>query len=243
MTKKTILIQGYSIIQRFSFSIFCSYLVLIIIGSLFPRFSIHYQTGEISSGLVPQEGDNFKIANEPAVYRLEDGKRRLYRSDTSFFNHSDNKAFDTAYENGGILICNKTTVLSFPLGDYMPAEPGGIDTKYREQLASERFKKALFRTDKIVHFSSYAIFAILLLIVLQQYSLWSNFIKIAVVFLAGTIIGGGIELLQFAFIPGRDQELLDFIFNSLGLITGVFLYQKISSKLSLIAKNQQPNPK
>lgn len=223
---KKLVNQLFKLLQQHSFTVFFIYVAIITTGSLWPRLSEHYQTGEIASGLTPKEGDNFKLANYPAVYRLEEGKRRQYTSDTSFFNHSENKPFDTPYELGGILICDKETVFSFPMGDYMPLEPGGVGKKYKQELAWDKFKTAFFRSDKVVHCFSYAVFAIFLLVVLQQYPQWSKFTKTIIVFLVGTLVGGSIEWLQFEFIPGRDKELLDLLFNTVGLVLGTYLYNK-----------------
>ena len=202
-----------------------------IIGSLWPRITRHYQTGEISSGLFPKEGDNFKMVNIAAVYRLQEGKRRKYTSDTSFYNYSENKDFDTPYEDGGILICDKKTVFSFPMGDFMPFKPGGVGKKFYRKSFGDSFVEALFRKDKVKHFFAYAFFAVLLFILLQQYSSGSVKMNIIIILVSGTLLGGGIEYLQFEFIPGRDKELLDLLLNSIGLIGGILLYHKYLAKL------------
>ena len=201
--------------------------MVIVVGSLWPKLSRHYQTGEISSGLVPKDGDNFKIANDPAVYRLDNGQRRQYKSDTAFFNHSNNKPFDTPYEEGGILICDKEVVLSFPMGDYMPKEEGKIGEVYLHKKAWERFREAFFRRDKVKHCIAYAIFAFLLLLLLKRYTQWSTTIQGFVLLVLGTLLGEGIEWLQYLYIPGRDKELLDLAFNTLGLLLGYFIYQQL----------------
>ena len=218
-------------IKKFSFLIFFFYVTLLIMGSLWPRITRHYQTGEISSGLIPLEGDNFKMVNIAAVYHLQEGKRRKYTSDTSFYNYQGNKDFDTPYKDGGILICDKKTVFSFPMGDFMPFKPGGVGKKFNRKSFGENFVEALFRKDKVKHFFAYAFFAILLFILLQKYSPFSDKINMFIIFVSGTLLGGGIEFLQFEFIPGRDKELLDLLLNSIGLIGGVVLYQKYLANL------------
>ena len=93
------------IIKKFSILTFLLYVASLILGSLLPNVTRHYQTGEISSGLVPKEGDNFKMVNIAAVYCLQKGERRKYTSDSSFYNYSKNKGdFYTikhAYQNSG----------------------------------------------------------------------------------------------------------------------------------------------
>ena len=145
--KKTI-----ELIKKYSLLLFVLHLILVVTGSLWPHLSRHYQTGEISSGKTPKEGDNFKIANDPIVYRLEDGKRRQYKSDTSFFNNSHNKPFDTPYEQGGILICSKEVVLASAIGNYMPSDIGGRGAVYLHKSVWEDLEAALFRRDKVSHF-------------------------------------------------------------------------------------------
>lgn len=214
------------LLKKYSLSFLIVYLLLIVTGSLWPSLSRHYQTGEISSGKIPSEGDNFKIVNDPIVYRLDDGKRRQYKSDTAFFNNSDNKPFDTPYEQGGILICDKEVVLAFSIGNYMPKEVGGRGEAYLHKSTGQQLKEGVFRSDKISHFFAYVGLAILLLIVLERYSSWTLAIKYLFVLVLGILFGAGIEQLQFDYIPGRDKELLDVVFNTLGVLVGIFVYNR-----------------
>jgi len=217
--------KGLELLKKYSILIFLCYISVITLGSLWPRLSEHYQTGEISSGLRPKEGDNFKMVNTAAVYRMEDGKRRRYETANSFFSDSTNQPFDTPYEYGGILICDKDVVFSIPRGNDMPEEPGGIGKEFKKKDIWERLKEGVFRRDKVTHFVAYVIFAILMLILLQQHTRWNMLLKTIIVLVIGTLFGGGIEYLQFEFIPGRDKELLDLVFNTLGLLVGVYLYR------------------
>lgn len=220
--------------QVYNYSIFwlVLYLCLLFTGSLWPKLSRHYQTGEISSGLTPKEGDNFKMVNVPAVYKLVDGKRCKYTSDTSFYNYPDNPPFDTPYENGGILICDKAVVFAIPMGDFMPIKPGGEAAKYQHKTASELFYEAFFRKDKVKHFFAYAVLAILMLVVFQDYTKLSFVWQSAAVFVLGTFIGVVIELLQFEYIPGRDKEELDMLLNAIGTLGGILFYKRFRIKKS-----------
>lgn len=201
-------------------------MIVIITGSLWPRLSRHYQTGEISSGKIPKEGDNFKMVNDPIVYRLENGKRRQYKSDTAFFNNSNNKPFDTPYEDGGILICDKEVVLAFPMGNYMPKEVGGEGETYLFKTTGQQVKEAVFRRDKLSHFFAYAGFAILCLLTFQSYSNWRWLAMSSFTLLIGILFGALIEQLQFDYIPGRDKEFLDLVFNTLGVLAGILVYKR-----------------
>lgn len=214
------------LLKKYSLLLLVLHLLLVVTGSLWPSLSRHHQTGEISSGQIPKEGDNFKIANDPIVYRLEDGKRRQYKSDTAFFNNSGNKPFDTPYEQGGILICDKEVVLAFLNGNYMPKEVGGRGELYLHKSIWEQLKKGIFRRDKLSHFFAYMVLAILLLMALEQYSTQRSIVKYIFVLMFGIVFGGIIEQLQFEYIPGRNKELLDLGFNTLGIFGGIFIYNR-----------------
>lgn len=213
--------------QRYIVLFFLLYMIVLVVGSLWPRFSRHYQTGEISSGLAPKEGDNFKMVNNPAVYRLDDGKRRQYKNEESFFIDPRNKPYDTPYEKGGILICDKKVVLAIPMGDYMPLKKGAVGEKYQEKYLQERLKEAIFRKDKVAHFIAYGGWAVLLMILLAYYFSYSFLGMTLIVLVTGTLFGGVLELLQFELIPGRDKEWLDLLFNTFGLLGGILIYSKV----------------
>lgn len=213
-------------IQQYSLYLFLVYATIITVASLVPNFSRHYQTGEIALGLTPKNGDNFKIVNLPAVYRLENGKRHQYLNDTSFFSYPENKAFDTPYDKGGILICDPAVLQQFPRGDYMPEKPGDIAKKHKEKTFRERVEKTAFRSDKLGHFGAYLVFAFLFMLTLQQLKVEPKWLQILIVLGLGTLLGGTIEWAQFNFVPGRDKELLDFMYNVFGLIVGVLVGKK-----------------
>ena len=174
--------------------------------------------------MVPKEGDNFKMVNVPDVYRMEDGKRRKFTSDISFYSYPENKPFDTPYEDGGILICDKAVVFAILMGDFMPQKKGDIPQKYIRESIQEQLLKVFYSTDKLVHFLAYVVFSILFLIILSNYTNWLSLQKLLMLLLVGTLFGVGIELLQYAYIPGRDKEMLDIILNFIGLLGGVFLF-------------------
>ncbi len=84
--------------------------------------------------------------------------------------------------------------------------------------------------DKIVHFILYAGLSFILLMDYNNLRLKkSKKLNIFVPLIIAVIYGGLIELVQI-IIPGRSGELLDFVFDIGGALTGVlifFLYQKI----------------
>lgn len=215
-------------LKKYSLYLFGIYTTIIIIASLIPKYSKHYQSGEIADGILPKEGDNFKIANLPAVYRLEKGLYRQYLNDTSFFSYPENKEFNTPYTKGGILICDKSVLNNFKRGDYMPKYPGEIAKKYQGKTFWERMEQSAFRSDKFGHLGAYLVFAFLFMLALQELKISSKPLQISIVMGLGILLGGAIEWAQFQFVPGRDKELLDFLYNSLGLLLGVLIALRVS---------------
>ena len=74
--------------------------------------------------------------------------------------------------------------------------------------------------DKIGHFGIYSILA---MIVSRGFTKWNN----KLIFLLCTAYGISMELLQYAFFPGRYFEWLDILANSLGAIAGIILIKKL----------------
>jgi VanZ family protein len=70
------------------------------------------------------------------------------------------------------------------------------------------------------------VLAILLLMVLEEYSTQRSIIKYVFVLVFGIVFGAVIEQLQFEYIPGRDKELLDLGFNTLGILVGILIYNR-----------------
>ena len=83
--------------------------------------------------------------------------------------------------------------------------------------------------DKIVHFILYAGLSFILLLDFNNLKIKkSKNLNIFVPIIIAVIYGGLIELIQI-LIPGRSGELLDFVFDIGGALTGMlifFFYQK-----------------
>ncbi len=77
--------------------------------------------------------------------------------------------------------------------------------------------------DKIVHFGMYAILSGLCLMAFKN---WAN----AKIFLFCLSFGILMEILQFAFFPGRYFEWSDIIANALGALVGMILIKKLFFK-------------
>jgi VanZ family protein len=206
-----------------------SYTIFLFVICLYPRYNKHQHNGEISSGLSPKEGDNFKAVNDAAVFRLMDGEKRKYLSDTSFFSYPNNKEFDVTYENGGILICDLETVTTIPTGSYMPFKTNGVIKRFQEKEKKAEnknsFWSAFFRKDKAGHALAYFVWSSLFLFYLMSYT--SPFSKkVFITILIGSIIGTSLEYLQANFSVGRDGEYLDLFFNSVGLLLGIGFFRR-----------------
>ncbi len=83
----------------------------------------------------------------------------------------------------------------------------------------------LFSPDKLGHAFVYGVLVILTLRAFQNQGQWSSRI------LWGTVIGSAVygilmEVMQWAFFPGRYFEVLDIIANIIGAIVGWFIYAK-----------------
>ncbi len=212
------------IIQKHKRTILLIYTLLTFAVCLAPRRPIP-QTNEISSGWYPKEGDNFKLVNKKALFKLQNGARRRYLSKASFFSYPENKPFNTPYEKGGILICDKQTFASIPLGEYLPFAPTELPNGFAQKRYWADFRTAFFRKDKVAHVLNYIAWAILFLIVIMPYRSYSFKDKAIFTFIIGSIIGLSIEYLQDYSQLGRAAEVLDVFFNSVGLLIGIFIYK------------------
>ncbi len=190
-------------------------MLLVLLLSLWPRKTAYQQSGEQAEGLYPQEGDNFKQANHPTVYRLENGKRRPYRSSASYFADSSNPPYARPYEEGGILVCDSATVLTIPMGMDMPLSPEEIESQYNW--------KSFVQRDKLTHFIIYTCLALLLcwVGVHKNKMLFQQYLGF---FLLLSVFGLGIEILQAYCSETRSFEPADLIMNSLGVGIGLFLF-------------------
>ena len=74
--------------------------------------------------------------------------------------------------------------------------------------------------DKIGHFGIYSILA---MIMTKAFSKWNT----KAIFLACTLYGISMEVLQYAFFPGRFFEWSDILANSLGAFVGIILIKKL----------------
>lgn len=88
----------------------------------------------------------------------------------------------------------------------------------------------LFSMDKIGHFGIYGIFTFLLLRgFIFPASQWKE--KGVQIALSISIFYGiGLEMIQYAFFPGRYFEYLDIIANIIGSFTGLFFFNFLIKK-------------
>jgi hypothetical protein len=210
--------------KYYKISFFIAFVLLLLL-SLWPGQKAHEQNGEVASKLSPKEGDNFKIANQPRVYRLEDGEKRPYLSSVSYLSDSNNAPYGTSYEEGGILICDAVRVAAIPLGEPMPLKA----TKIAEQKDWKRFLDG----DKLGHLVVYLLFSFLMLMAFYQQKKPSiQYLSFACILFS---IGLGIELLQANFTESRNFEWEDMMMNSLGIGVAI-LFFKLSNLTDVIVQ-------
>lgn len=210
-----------------------SYLLILAVVSLWPRatFPSIPTPQEKSSGGLPKEGINFKIVDAPVVYRLENGKRRPYKSAEAFLTRPENKPFGTPYEEGGILLCDSVVLLLYPLGIKMPRPTLDKVVSLNKRPYQPLNKgKSLLKQDKVGHLLVYMGLAVLLWLVLRTSFNWSNRRMFGVVLLSGTVVGLGLELGQQFYSAGRDAEGADLVMNTLGLLLGLGLSSRFLNK-------------
>ena len=88
-------------------------------------------------------------------------------------------------------------------------------------------------SDKLLHSLFYAVFSFFLFLLSHKVSLGLDTLikKWIFVLTIGTIVGLGIEFIQFTLIPSRSGEWIDLLANSVGLImmlSIICLLKKIS---------------
>ena len=87
-------------------------------------------------------------------------------------------------------------------------------------------KVPIWQFDKLVHSFVYTVFTICLLIAFhKQYIRGSSRFQISIVIICiGIFYGGFMEILQHYIFINRSGNWYDFIANSIGTISGVFIY-------------------
>ena len=221
-------------LYSYSIPLLIGYLVLLFIICLYPRrISIRPTTKKMipieqGQSVFPKEGDNIKIVNEAAVFRFEAGQRRKYPSAPAYL--SANPPFGTVYDSGGILVITAAVAEQIPIGSPIPDLPLSEKLLYQSKTAPSKpkpFYKRIFRSDKAGHALGYFILGILLLIVLETKTKATPQKCILWLFVIGTSIGILLEFLQATLTANREAELLDVVFNTIGLWLSIWGYRKI----------------
>ena len=204
------------------------YTILLLFFSLAPSLVDSNFKWEVASGLEPKEGDNFKMANRPAVFKLINGLKHQYLTESSYHSYEENKSFDTPYEFGGILICDKAVVDAIPDGKFMPFRPG---MKYIDRaITSDSVWGYVFKIDKFLHFIAYFFYSFLILLTLNF--MYESIHKAQYIgaFVFCLFIGLGLEVAQYVTASHRDPELLDVLFNSIGVLVGSYVYASVKDR-------------
>ena len=84
---------------------------------------------------------------------------------------------------------------------------------------------AIFRiNDKVLHFIQYAIFGILWRGALaQRFRLSNDFRKSHKMALLLGMLFAALDELHQSFVPGRDSDVMDFIADAIGIVTGTWV--------------------
>jgi len=93
-------------------------------------------------------------------------------------------------------------------------------------------------SDKVVHFGAYFVLAIffqLYVFLKKGESIFNGKIKTWALTIIVLMLYGGVDEVHQAFIPGRLADLLDFIADTLGVVTAVILLTPLL-KQEVIAK-------
>ncbi|MDP2174189.1 MAG: VanZ family protein [Candidatus Cloacimonadaceae bacterium] len=75
--------------------------------------------------------------------------------------------------------------------------------------------------DKLMHISVYFILALMVNRVFSNYSLSK---KYALLIYLAMLVSAGLDEYHQYYIPGRSVSVYDFIANSIGLLSGMFIY-------------------
>ncbi|MFK7798257.1 MAG: VanZ family protein [Aureispira sp.] len=233
MQSMTMMTRFRAFFEQYIRWIASSYVLILTVVSLWPRatFPAIPIPKEKSSGWLPKEGINFKIVDAPVVYRLENGKRRPYKSAEAFLTRPENKPFGTSYEEGGILLCDSVVLLLYPLGTKMPRPTVDKMVPFNKRPYQPLNRgKSLLKQDKIGHLLVYMGLALVLWLVLITSFSWSKWRIFGVVLLSGTFFGLMLELGQQFYSAGRDAEGADLVMNILGLLLGSGLSSRFLNK-------------
>lgn len=199
------------------------YILLLIVLSLYPRgaSSPIQEPGETSSGLLPQEGDNFKAIDDVVVYHLERGKRRSYKTGASYLQSLGNPPFGTSYEEGGILLVDSFVWLVYPLGRDMPRPKDTTSGLLAPTLAQgPAWWEPYTHWDKLGHAGVYGVLGFLLW---KSYRAPKRRQRYTVVWAlsVGTALGWSLEWAQAMMALGRAAEWGDLLMNTVGLVLGI----------------------
>lgn len=201
------------------------YAVILTVLSLAPRQDPPPipEPKEQSNGLLPKEGDDFKMVNNLVVYHLEQGHRRPYKTSASYLLRSDNPPYGTPYEEGGILCVDSFVLLLYPLGTDMPRLKDTTSRLLTSPPSGPPWWHTYTRHDKLGHLCVYGGLALLLTLSFRQHQkgLWGK--RFGVVMILGTALGWALEAAQAVMNTGRDAEWADLLMNSLGLVGGAWL--------------------
>ena len=92
---------------------------------------------------------------------------------------------------------------------------------------------------KIAHYSIYTLVGILLMGLMCTYRI-KEFDRIAVSLIIGVIYASTDEIHQ-AFVPGRGPLITDVILDSMGVLTGIFIFMLVATMICELCRHKYTN--
>ncbi|MFC2128879.1 VanZ family protein [Bacteroidota bacterium] len=90
--------------------------------------------------------------------------------------------------------------------------------------------------DKIVHFFMYSILSLLFYSAIRNKAIFlkKQLLSYFLIFIFISIYGGLLELIQNNSISGRTPDIMDFVANSIGAISGLLIYSPLKRFIKYI---------
>ena len=81
--------------------------------------------------------------------------------------------------------------------------------------------------DKIAHFIEYAILGFLLARAIFKSGFKSGSLAVFIIAVAIAVVFAAFDEWHQSFVPGRNTDMIDFMFDMFGSLTGIFIYRRV----------------
>lgn len=182
---------------------------------------------------LPKEGDNFKSPSSDDVFYFTNNAKYSYTSADCYF-QLGNPPFSATYKQGGIKSISTEIADQIVLKGSMCGELVVKKTESRKLSFIEKYTSVNYLLENFSTFSHFFFYMLLAFSIITYQT--SNKSRYLITFIACFIGGGLLELVQFAFIEGRNASFEDIVMNSLGSCCAILIYHlyKMNSKSRLI---------